>query len=185
MGAVSFFNLSFYFSITVYRQYCFVLISGVQHSGWTVSYFTKRCPWYFKYAPGTRHSYYNIIGFIPCAALDTPQRLFRATAASGARLSTGRCLEDGSGTWDARSLSAFKNGLYLRKPATPSASARGCVTSPAGWISSRHCTPRVWIPGPQNWPWPPAPAFLKKVKPSCDSNLVALPALWSQLLFVW
>ena len=40
-------------------QYYFVLVSGVQHSDWSITYFTKRFPRYFKYPPGTIHSYYH------------------------------------------------------------------------------------------------------------------------------
>ena len=39
-------NLKFYFSITDYIEYYFVLVSGVLHCGSTIIRFTKWSPWY-------------------------------------------------------------------------------------------------------------------------------------------
>lgn len=44
-------------------QCYFVLVSGVQHHGWTSIYFTKCSPHYFQYPLGSIHSYYNIIAW--------------------------------------------------------------------------------------------------------------------------
>ena len=38
-----FFHQPVFFFTTVYTQYYFILVSGVQQSGWTIIYFTK-CP---------------------------------------------------------------------------------------------------------------------------------------------
>ena len=59
-------------SIKVYIQYCFVLVSGVQHSGQTLIYVTKWCPQYAQHPPGAVHSYYNITDCIPYAVLYVP-----------------------------------------------------------------------------------------------------------------
>lgn len=53
--------------MTVYSQYDFVLVSGVQQFGYTTMYFTKWPPLNFQYPPNTIHSYYITIDCIPCA----------------------------------------------------------------------------------------------------------------------
>ena len=43
-----------------------------QHSGEKIMYFTQWSRQYFQYPPGTIHSCYNMIGYIPYAALSSP-----------------------------------------------------------------------------------------------------------------
>ena len=55
---------SYYFLILVFNyssHIIFRVVSGVQHNGQTIIYFTKYCLLYFKYPPGTIHSFYTII----------------------------------------------------------------------------------------------------------------------------
>lgn len=64
--------LPFPFSMIVYIQCYFVLISGVQRSVQTIVYFAKCFPQYFQSPPGTIHGYSNIIDSTPRAVLDIP-----------------------------------------------------------------------------------------------------------------
>ena len=64
-----YFKNIFCFSITIYFQYYFILVSGVHHSGQTLIYFTKWSVQYFQYPPGTRHGYHSITDYIPYAVL--------------------------------------------------------------------------------------------------------------------
>ena len=54
----------FFFSITVYIQYYFVVVSGVQHSGYIITCFTKYSSQYLQYSPGTIPNYYNTTDYI-------------------------------------------------------------------------------------------------------------------------
>ena len=45
---------------------------GYTASGWTIIHFTKCFPQDSHYSSGPRHSYYNIIDYIPCAVLHIP-----------------------------------------------------------------------------------------------------------------
>ena len=62
----------FYFSTTAYIQYYFVLVSGVQHSGQTIMYFTKWSPWYFQCPPGPIHGYYSVNDYVAPSVLYVP-----------------------------------------------------------------------------------------------------------------
>ena len=53
-------------------QYYVVFISGAQHSGQTVTYFTKCFPQCFQYLPGTTRSYFSLIDCVPYVALCVP-----------------------------------------------------------------------------------------------------------------
>lgn len=39
----------------------------MQHSGWTIMYFTKCSPWCFQSPPGTIQSYNNVTDYVSCA----------------------------------------------------------------------------------------------------------------------
>ena len=60
------------FLIIVNIQYHFVLVSGAQHMDLITIRFSKCSPQYFQYPPGTIHSYYNIIDYIPYAVFYIP-----------------------------------------------------------------------------------------------------------------
>ena len=60
------FQLQFTFSVIIF------LVSHVQHSSHTIVYFIKCSLWYFQYPPGTIHSYYNIIYYIPYDVIYIP-----------------------------------------------------------------------------------------------------------------
>ena len=69
--SINFLLLKFYISITVYIQHYFILLSGVQHSGQTIIFY-KVLPRYFKFPPGTKRGYYNIVDCIPQAVFHIP-----------------------------------------------------------------------------------------------------------------
>lgn len=52
------------FSITVCIQYYVALVSGVQHSGYTIVHFTKHSPQYFWVPSGPMHCFSNVIDSI-------------------------------------------------------------------------------------------------------------------------
>ena len=64
-----FLGLVFNYSLQAYYS---VLVSAVQHSGSTITYFTKCFSWYFQSPPGPVYAYYDIIDSISYALLYIP-----------------------------------------------------------------------------------------------------------------